>query len=121
MISKYITYTDYNGVEHTEEFLFHLSKKDLLQMQVSVDGGMAEHLSIMLANKDEMGMLSFLVDLILKAYGEKSADGKRFVKSPEISEAFMQTPAFDALFDELTTKDGAIETFITSLMPTKTN
>ena len=81
MLKKEITYTDYNGQERTEDFYFNLSKAELIEMQASVDGGLDEHLIKLVKNNNQPEIFKFFKDLVLKAYGEKSDDGRRFVKS----------------------------------------
>lgn len=117
MLKKTITYTDYNGVSRTEDFWFNLSKAELLEMQLTTDGGLVEMLQKIVAAKDTKSIISIFKDIIFKAYGEKSPDGKRFMKSKEISEAFSQTEAYSQLFIELSTDDKAAAAFINGIVP----
>ena len=86
MLKKTITYTDLNGVERTEDFYFNLSKPEVVKMQSSVKGGYDVQLKGIAANMDGRAVMEFFEDLIRKSYGEKSEDGRRFMKSDEISE-----------------------------------
>ena len=88
MLKKTITYTNYNGIEVTEDFYFNLTKAEIMEMEMSTSGGMAEMINKIVASQDAPAIIKIFKELILKAYGEKSADGKRFVKSEEISVAF---------------------------------
>lgn len=117
MLSKKITYTDYNGIERTEDFYFNLSKSELIELQASVDGGLDGYLKKIASRLDAPKIMSFFRDLILRAYGEKSDDGRRFIKSPELSEAFRQTEAYDNLFVELVTDATKGAEFIEGIMP----
>ena len=101
MIKKTITYTDYNGTERTEDFYFNLSKAELMEMELSISGGLVELINRVVAAQDQPSIIKIFKDLILKAYGEKSPDGKRFVKSDAISTEFSQTEAYSQLFIEL--------------------
>ena len=117
MLKKSITYIDLNGVERTEEFYFNLSKTEIIKMQGSVKGGYDVRLKAIAADLNGSLILEFFEDFIKRAYGEKSEDGRRFMKSEEISEAFMQTPAYEVLFEELVTDDKAAAEFVNAVMP----
>lgn len=117
MLKKTITYTDYNGVERKEDFYFNLSKAEVMEMELSTTGGLAEMIKRIVAAQDQPAIIKVFKDLILKAYGEKSPDGKRFIKSPELSDAFAQTEAYSILFMELATNDEAAAKFINGIVP----
>ena len=117
MLKKTITYTDYNGVERTEDFYFNLKKSEIIEMEMSTDGGLSEMIKKILATQDIPSLMSIFKEFILKAYGEKSPDGKRFIKSKELSESFEQTEAYSELFMELATSDEAAAEFINGLVP----
>ena len=117
MLKKTITYTDYNGVERTEDFYFNLKKSEIMEMEMSTDGGLSEMIKKIVATKDIPSLMSIFKKFILKAYGEKSTDGKRFIKSEELSESFEQTEAYSELFMELATSDKAAAEFINGLIP----
>lgn len=117
MLKKTITYTDYNGVERTEDFYFYLSKADLMEMEMGTTGGFAEMIQKVVNAQDAPAIIKIFKDLILKAYGEKSADGKRFIKNDELKEAFSQTEAYSQLFMELATDSDAAAKFVNGIMP----
>lgn len=121
MLKKTITYTDYNGVERTEDFYFNLSKAELMEMEMSTSGGFAETIQKIVAAQDTPTIVKIFKDLILKAYGEKSPDGKRFIKSEELSNSFAQTEAYSNLFMELATNDEAAANFVNGVMPPNLN
>lgn len=120
MIKKTITYTDYNGVSRTEDFYFNLNQAELMEMELSTDGGLAEMIRKIVAAKDAPAIIKIFKDLILKAYGEKGADGKHFVKSKEISTAFSQTEAYSQLFMELSTNAESAAEFVNGIVPSGT-
>lgn len=120
MLKKVIKYTDYNGIDREETFYFNLSKADLVEMELSVDGGFAEFVKKVVETKDQKELMKLFKNFILKAYGEKSDDGKRFMKSPEISEKFASTEAYSELFMELLTDSEAAAKFVNGLAPTGT-
>ena len=117
MLKKIITYTDYNGVERTEPFYFNLSKAELMEMELGVTGGMTEMLNKIIAAKDAPSLMKTFKEMIMKAYGVKSDDGKRLVKSEELSIAFTQTEAYSVLFMELITDDKAAADFVNGIIP----
>ena len=117
MLKKTITYTDYNGLERTEDFYFNLTKAEIMEMELSTTGGLSDMITRIVNAKDAPAIIKVFKDLILRAYGEKSADGKRFVKSQEISDAFAQTEAYSILFMELSTDADAAAKFINAIVP----
>ena len=117
MLKKTITYNDYNGVERTEDFYFNLTKAEIMEMELSTTGGLSEMITRIVNAKDAPAIIKIFKDLILKAYGEKSADGKHFKKSQEISDAFAQTEAYSILFMELATDADAAAKFVNAIVP----
>ena len=117
MLKKKVTYTDYNGVERTEDFYFNLSKAEIMEMELVTTGGFAEMIQKVVAAQDAPTIVKIFKDLVLKAYGEKSADGKRFIKSDEIVAAFSQTEAYSQIFMELATDADAATKFINGIIP----
>ena len=117
MLKKTITYTDYNGVERTEDFMFNLTKAEILEMQLTKDGGMDAAIKKIVDAKDAPEIMKVFKDLILKSYGIVSDDGRRFIKSKEISDSFAQTEAFSMLFMELATDTDAASAFVHGIVP----
>ena len=117
MLKKIITYTDYNGVERTEPFYFNLSKAELMEMELGVTGGMTEMLDKIIHAKDAPSLMKTFKEMIMKSYGVKSDDGKRLIKSEELSIAFTQTEAYSVLFMELITDDKAAADFVNAIIP----
>jgi len=120
MLKKTITYEDFDGNKRTEDFYFNLSKAEVLEMEMGISGGMTQMLNKIIAAQDGGRVIKTFKDIILKAYGEKSPDGKRFIKSEEISTAFSQTEAYSQLFMELATNADAAATFMNSIIPVDT-
>lgn len=117
MLKKTINYVDYNGVERKEDFYFNLSKAEVTEMELSVDGGLSQMIEKLVNAKDNKQIIALFKEIILKAYGEKSADGKRFIKSKELSEAFSQTEAYSELFVELALNEVEAANFIKGILP----
>lgn len=117
MLKKTVTYVDYNGVERTEDFYFNLSKAEVTEMELSVEGGFSKMLEEIVKSNDNARIIELFKEMVLKAYGEKSADGRRFVKSKELAEAFSQTEAYSEIFMELALDEKAAAAFINGIMP----
>ena len=120
MLKKTITYVDFNGNERTEDFYFNLSKAEIMEMELGVSGGMSQMLNKIVAAQDGERIIKTFKEIILKAYGEKSPDGKRFIKSEELSTAFSQTEAYSQLFIELATNADAAAKFVNGIIPANT-
>ena len=117
MLKKTITYTDYNGTERKEDFYFNLTKTELMEMEMGTEGGLAEMITRIVNAQDAPAIMKIFKDLILTAYGEKSQDGRRFIKSNEISTGFAQTEAYSQLFMELATDADAAAAFVNGIVP----
>lgn len=115
MLKKTISYTDLNGVQRTEDFYFNLSKPEIVKMQTSVKGGYDVQLKSIGAGADGGQIMEFFEDLIHRSYGVKSEDGRRHMKSEEISRSFMESPAYEVLFEELVTNDKAAADFVNAV------
>lgn len=119
MLVKTVKYTDFNGVEKTKDCHFHLSKREMLKMQAGVKGGLDKMLKKMYEDEDREAMINFFLDLFIKAYGEKSEDGERFVKSAEMADAFVESNACDALLEDILSSEDAVINFVNGIMPAK--
>lgn len=117
MLKKTITYVDYNGVERTEDFYFNLSKAEVAEMELSVQGGFSKMLDEIVASKDNVQIVNLFKQMVLKSYGEKSPDGRRFIKSEEIAQAFAQTEAYSEIFMELALNEDKAAEFVNGIMP----
>lgn len=125
MLKKKIKYTDYNGVEREDEFFFHLNKAELMEMEMTTNGGLAEMIQNIVKANDTPSIIKIFKELILKAYGEKSVDGKQFIKVNDagvpLSIGFSQTEAYSELFMELSQDADAAANFVKGIMPNGVN
>lgn len=121
MHKETITYNDLNGVQRTEDFYFDLSKPEIVKMQASAKGGYDVQLRSIAADLNGAKIMEFFENFITKSYGEKSEDGRRFMKSEEISRSFMETPAYEVLFEKLVTNDKYAADFVNAVMRSKGN
>lgn len=121
MLKKTINYTDFNGVKRTEDFYFHLSKAELMELELGTTGGLGGLIKQIIATDDRPTLVKIFKDIILKAYGEKSLDGKRFIKETDegvkLALGFSQTEAYSILFTELATDADAASKFIKGIIP----
>lgn len=117
MLKKSITYTDYNGTERTEDFYFNFNKAELIEMETSVNGGLSQIIENVSKTSDVPELMKIFKKLVLDAYGEKSADGKRFIKSEQLRTEFEQTEAYSQLFVELATNSDAAVEFFNGIIP----
>lgn len=117
MLKKTITYTDYDGNERTEDFFFNLTKAELVEFEMSSSGGLAKMIEKLVAEQDMTRIISIFKDLIRRSYGEKSPDGRRFIKTPEVQDSFVQTEAYSLLFMELATNAESASAFVNGITP----
>ena len=117
MLKKTMTYTDYDGNQRTEDFYFNLSKAEVAEMQMSAAGGLDKMINRIISEQDGKRIIELFKDLVLRSYGKKSDDGKRFIKSKELAEEFSQTEAYSDLFMELATDSEAAAAFVNGIVP----
>lgn len=120
MLKRTIKYADYNGVEREEDFYFNLTQAEIMEMELSKTGGLAELIQRAVQAQDGPTIIKTFKEIILKAYGEKSPDGKRFIKSEELANAFAQTEAYSILFMELATDADKAAEFVNAIVPATT-
>lgn len=117
MFRKMITYKDFNGIERTDPFYFHLNEAELMDIELDYGGNMSEAMKLMLEKHDVKGLLGIIAKLVRQAYGEKSGDGKRFMKNKEITDSFVTTEAYSALLIEMLNDENSLSEFMTKIMP----
>lgn len=117
MLKKTITYEDFNGETVSEDFYFHLSKAELIELEMSHTGGLQEALRRIVAAEDGAAIIAEFKKIILGAYGQKSHDGRRFIKTQQLRDEFESTEAYSTLFMELVTDADAAAKFVNGIMP----
>ena len=117
MVKKTIKYSDYNGTEREEDFYFNLSKVELLEMEMSTEGGLENKIKNIVESNNKSEIVKYFKDIIKQSYGKKSEDGKRFIKDPKDFEEFAQTEAYVNLFMELATNSDAAANFVNGIIP----
>jgi len=117
MLKKTIKYTDYDGNEREEDFYFNLTKAELMEMELSTEGGLEKLIQQIVSTRDTKKIVEVFKMIILKSFGVKSLDGKRFIKNEQVLEEFTQTEAYSELFTELALDDKAASDFINGIVP----
>lgn len=110
MFKHTIKYTDYNGQERSEQFYFNLSKAELMEMELSTQAGVEEMIRVLIATNDNAKIVKVFKDLILKSYGIKSEDGRRFIKSDELRNQFEQSEAYSEFFMQMVANEDNLQT-----------
>lgn len=117
MLKKTIKYTDFNDVEREEDFYFNLTKAELMDMDLSEQGGLEQMLNRIISLRDTTKIIALFKQLILASVGIKSPDGRKFIKSQEIRDDFEQTQAFSDLYLELVGNVDEAIAFVTGIVP----
>ena len=117
MLTKEFKFTDFNGTERTEKHLFHLSKAEIMEMEMGTTGGLTEYIQNIIDAQDGPSIIKLFKDLILKSYGVKSPDGREFIKNDQVRNSFAQTEAYSMLFMELATDSEAAAAFVNGIIP----
>lgn len=117
MLKKTVTYTDYNGVERTEAFYFHYNEAEILDMEMSTEGGFAERIQKIIDAKDQVSLMQVIKKFVIDAYGVKSEDGKRFIKNDIVRTEFLESPAYSQIWMELVMDDEIAADFINNVIP----
>ncbi len=121
MFKKTMTYVDYNGNERTEDFFFDLSEAEIVDKELTTEGGVGELIKKMINTSDYQGLVLLFKEFVLLCYGEKSADGRYFLKEDErgykLANKFKQTRAYSDLFMQLASDDIAAVEFIKGVLP----
>lgn len=117
MVKKTITYTDYNDVERTEDFYFNLTKAELMEMQLSMEGGMRAYIQRIMAAKSQLALVNLFKQILLLSYGKKSDDGRLFLKNDTIRAEFEAHPVYSQIYMELSLNEEKAAEFINGLIP----
>ena len=117
MLKKTITFKDYNDVERTEDHYFNLKKSELLELQLSVEGGLTQYIQKLISQQDMPKLMELFKKIVKASYGVKSDDGRRFMKSEEIFKEFEETEAYSELFMEISTDDKKAAEFFNAIIP----
>jgi len=117
MLKKTIKFLDFNGAEREEDFYFNLTKAEVAELELSVNGGISEMLKRIIASKDTKQLANVFKDLICRSYGVKSLDGRKFVKNAEVLEEFTATEAYSELYMDLATNADAAQKFVNAVLP----
>lgn len=117
MLKRDIKYTDFNGDEQTDTFYFNLTRAEIVELEYVEKGGLDEFIRTIVKTEDHKALIKLFKQIVLMAYGQKSDDGKRFIKNDQLREDFEQSAAFDELFIQLATNETTMSTFIQGILP----
>ena len=121
MLKKRIKYTDYHGNERNEDFYFNLSKAEIATWELTLEGGLDRHVQKITQEQSGAKIIGLFQELIERSYGEKSPDGRMFVKIDDhgvkVVQRFMQTEAYSVLFMELATNADVAAAFVNGIIP----
>ena len=117
MFKKTVTYEDYKGNTRTEDFYFNLNKAELVELELSTNGGLTVMMDRIIAAQDNPTLFKIFKDLVSKSYGVLSDDGRKFIKNQEVLDDFMQTEAYSIIFSELATNAEAAAEFFNNVIP----
>jgi len=117
MLKETRKYIDFDGNERTEDFYFNFTKAELIEMNLFEAGGMAKMIERIINANDPGEIMRVFKELILRSYGEKSPDGRTFMKSPEISARFAATPVYSDMFMEFSQDADKAVAFVKGLVP----
>lgn len=121
MLKRDITYEDFNGETVTETFYFNLTKTEIIELEVEYKVGLEETIKAIIKAEDNKSLIAEFKKIVLLAYGVKSEDGRRFIKSDKLREEFSQSAAYDALFMDMATNEDAAANFIMGIIPKDLN
>lgn len=117
MLKKTISYTDFNGDDVSEDFYFHLSKAELVELELSYKGGLEAAIKRIVEAEDGKAIIGEFKKIILSSYGQRSEDGKRFIKNQTLRDEFESTEAYSTLFMELVTDADKAAEFVRGVIP----
>lgn len=117
MLKKTITYTDYDGVQRTEDFYFNLSKAEITEMELSMEGGMRAYIQKIIAAKSQLALVTLFKEIVMKSYGKKSPDGRLFMKNDAIRAEFEAHPAYSMIYMDLVTDEAKASAFVNGIIP----
>lgn len=101
MLKQKVQYEDFDGATQVEDLYFNLNRMELIALQSRYGKeDMAAYIDKLVEDKDIEKVYEILNDIVLSAYGIRSEDGKRFLKSETIREEFKQSLAYDALIED---------------------
>jgi hypothetical protein len=121
MLKRDITYEDFNGETITETFYFNLTKTEIIELEVEYKVGLEETIKAIIKAQDNKSLIAEFKKIVLLAYGVKSEDGRRFIKSDKLREEFSQSAAYDALFMDMATNEDSAANFIMGIIPKDLN
>ena len=113
-----VQYQNFDGDLETEDLYFHLNIKELQEME-NWDVPLTKRIAKLTKTEDGKEAFELMRDIVEAAYGERSADGKRFVKNPEVLKNFTQGLAYDEVIISFIDGTTDLGKFVEGLLPKK--
>lgn len=117
MIKRSYKFVDYNDNEREETYYFDLRDDEIVKLELGTKGGLSEKIKRLTAAQDIPEIIKVFEDVVKMSYGEKSADGREFIKDPVLTKSFMQTRGYSMLFMDFITKENFASDFFNELVP----
>lgn len=117
MLKKTQTYVDFDGQQRTEDFYFNLTEAELTEMEYSMNGGLSQLLEKIIRENDQKQIIEYFKEIVIRAYGVKSLDGRQFTKNDKLREEFASTIAYSDIFMELAHDANKAAEFVNGIMP----
>ena len=119
MLKKNVKCEDFDGNPYEKDCYFNLTEAELVELETSLNGGLTPLLEKIVQENNGTRLMEYFKKILLLSYGEKSLDGKQFIKSKEVTESFISSPAYSEIFMELCTDAEAAAAFVNGIMPKK--
>lgn len=116
MLKERIKYVDHDGKEYERDFYFHLSKADLIKLEVGHNGGLETYLGNIINSQDNAEIMQNFETIFKIAYGIKLPDDS-FVKRPEETEKFFASEAWSEFLVKLISDADYAAKVINNLVP----
>lgn len=118
MYARKINFKDYDGNDCEEVFYFNLNKAEVMDWLVTAGGYTLDKVMEKLTREHNgKEIMNVFKDLIYRSYGVRDVDSRRFIKSKEVKDAFMETEAYSELFYELVTDAEKAAAFVNAIIP----
>lgn len=101
MFKHSVEYVDFNGSDRKEDLYFHLSLPEVTRLEAEIGMGLEDYIKGLTTNQELNTLLAFLERMLLSSYGQKTSDGKSFIKSQVIREAFEYSQAYAEIFEQV--------------------
>lgn len=113
-----IQFENFDGETVSEDLYFHLNIKELQAME-EWPVPLTKRIADLTNTQDGKKAFELMRDIIEAAYGERSEDGKRFIKNEEVLKNFTQGLTYDEVIIKFIDGSMDLAKFIEGLLPKK--